>query len=206
MAWAPDYITPEELAHYLRVDDQLDDDELADAVAGASRAVDRSTFRQFGKTDAPEARVFTPTWSYKRGAWVVECDDFHTVPTSVAVDTARDGTYSTSVDPVAFGVLLPANAAQEGRPWERLTLRAGSGVTLYGLDGEVRVTTVWGWSAVPPGVVTATKLQAARLHARRSAPFGIAGSPDSGSELRLLARVDPDVAVMLGDYRRRGVG
>lgn len=206
MPWAPDYITPQQLADYLRVDDQVDDDELTDAVAGASRAVDRATFRQFGTTDGPEARVFKATWSYSRGAWVVECDDFHVIPTAIVVDTARDGSYSGVVDPATYAVPLPANAAQTGRPWERLVLRSGSGVTLYGTDGEVRVTTTWGWSEVPSTVMTATKLQASRLHARRSAPFGIAGSPDSGSELRLLARVDPDVAVMLGDYRRRGVG
>lgn len=206
MAWAPDYITTDELARYLQAVDQLDDVELADSVAGASRAIDTDTFRQFGKTAAPEARVFKPTWSYRRGTWVIECDDFHTVPTAIAVDTARDGTYSTSVDPAAYAVLLPANAAQEGRPWERLTLRSGAGVTLYGCDDEVRVTTTWGWAAVPTTVVTATKLQASRIQARRSAPFGIAGSPDSGSELRLLARVDPDVHVMLHNYRRRGVG
>lgn len=206
MAWAPDYITTDQLATYLRAVDQADDDELADAVSGASRAVDKDTHRQFGTTAAPEARFYTPVWSHKRGTWVVECDDFHTVPTAVSVDTAGDGTYATSVDPVAFAVLLPANAAQLDRPWERLTLRAGAGVTLCGRADEVRVTTRWGWASVPKTVVTATKLQAARIFARRTAPFGVAGSPDSGSELRLLAKVDADVHVMLNDYRRRGVG
>ena len=49
----------------------------------------------------------------------------------------------------------------------------------------------------------ATLLQASRLAARRDSPFGVAGSPDAGSEMRLLARVDPDVAVALEPYRRR---
>jgi len=53
----------------------------------------------------------------------------------------------------------------------------------------------------------ATVLQANRLLKRRHAPFGVAGSPELGSELRLLARVDPDVAVSLrGLGRMRAVG
>jgi hypothetical protein len=51
-------------------------------------------------------------------------------------------------------------------------------------------------------VHTATLLQGGRLYTRRSALFGIAGSPESGSEMRLLSKVDPDVAVMLRGYRR----
>jgi len=46
-------------------------------------------------------------------------------------------------------------------------------------------------------------LQSSRIAARRDSPFGVAGSPETGSELRLLDRVDPDVAVTLSRYRRR---
>jgi len=60
----------------------------------------------------------------------------------------------------------------------------------------------WGWSAVPVPVKEATYLQASRFHSRRDSPYGIAGSPDQGSELRLLSRVDPDVAVSLSDFVR----
>ena len=66
----------------------------------------------------------------------------------------------------------------------------------------MKVTARWGWAAVPSTIKQATLLQASRLLARRDAPFGIAGSPDVGSEIRLLARVDPDVAVAVAPYRR----
>jgi hypothetical protein len=67
----------------------------------------------------------------------------------------------------------------------------------------VQVTATWGWTAVPATIKKATLLQASRFYKRRDAPFGVAGSPDMGSEMRLLAKVDPDVEVMLGDYRRK---
>jgi hypothetical protein len=56
--------------------------------------------------------------------------------------------------------------------------------------------------AVPDGVVLACLLQASRWYKRRDAPFGIAGSDLMGAAMRLAAKVDPDVAVLLSTYRR----
>jgi hypothetical protein len=69
-------------------------------------------------------------------------------------------------------------------------------------DYEATITVKWGWTAFPVPVVNAAKLQTARFVARRDSPYGIAGSPDQGSEMRLLARVDPDVAVILRPFVR----
>jgi hypothetical protein len=46
-------------------------------------------------------------------------------------------------------------------------------------------------------VEQATLLQASRFHARRFSPYGVAGSPELGSELRLLAKLDADVELAL---------
>jgi hypothetical protein len=54
--------------------------------------------------------------------------------------------------------------------------------------------------AIPDAVKAACLIQASRFFTRRYAPFGVAGSPDSGSEIRLLAKVDADVAVILGPF------
>jgi hypothetical protein len=43
-------------------------------------------------------------------------------------------------------------------------------------------------------------MQASRLLSRRDAPFGIAGSPEMGSEMRLLAKLDPDVDLLVQPY------
>ena len=60
--------------------------------------------------------------------------------------------------------------------------------------GEVR-----DWTPISPlSIVGLTGVpEASRWFARRNSPYGIAGSPEMGSELRLLAKLDPDVAVML---------
>jgi hypothetical protein len=37
MAWAPDYVTDDELKAYLRIGDDVDDDQIALAIAAAAR-------------------------------------------------------------------------------------------------------------------------------------------------------------------------
>lgn len=202
MPWAPDYITVPELRAYDRVNDDLDDPQLADAIVGASRAVDRECLRQFGKVDASESRTYRPRWSKSRGGWIVAIDDVMTsAGLVVALDTALDGTFAT---PITKYALRPSNANAVGKPWEALLLSIPSAFRVQGLVDEVRVTAnPFGWTAVPQTIKLATKMQGQRFATRRDSPYGIAGTPENGSELRLLARVDPDVAVMLNGYRRR---
>lgn len=197
MAWAPPYATEDELASYLRIDDTVDSVELGLANEGASRAIDQATNRQFGKVDAPEERTYTVRYDYERGAWVADVDDFQST-TGLVVEV--DGTAVAT-----FGK-EPRNAAQKGRPWTRLVFTSDSEVAPT-CDSEVAATAPWGWTSVPTTIHNAQLLQASRFFTRRVAPFGVAGSPDVGSELRLLAKVDPDVEVQLRAYRRtRAVG
>jgi len=94
----------------------------------------------------------------------------------------------------------PRKAVAKGKVWTHLVL--GSAVAASSDDGDVEITAKWGWTAVPTAVKQACLLQASRFMARRDSPYGIAGSPSDGSEMRLLATVDPDVRVSLGPYVR----
>lgn len=194
MAWAPDYVTEDELAGYLRIDDTDDNVELALAISGASRAIDGpdGANRQFGKVDAPEERTYKARFDYDRGVWVVDVDDYQTA-TGLVLEV--DGTA------VATFVKEPRNAAQKGRPWTRISFTSDSEATPCS-DSEVAMTALWGWTSVPPVVKGACMLQANRFFTRRNAPFGVAGSPDAGSEMRLLSKLDPDVAIQLRTVRR----
>jgi len=193
MAWAPDYVEVDDLASYLRIDDAVDDPELALAITAASRAVDHETNRQFGLVASTEARTYYARPDYDMGYWVVHVDDF--MVTGAPTVTVDGGSVTTFVQE-------PVNASQQGRPWTRIRFTVDSEFLPSTHPHEVSVTTRWGWSSVPVAVEQATLLQASRFFTRRNAPFGIAGSPDVGSEMRLLAKVDPDVAVSLRDYRR----
>lgn len=202
MAWGPPYLEPDEMADYVHVDDDVDEAEYIRAIEAASRAIDHACNRQFGSV-AAESRIFTPRWSFTRAAWMVELDDFTSL-SALEFDTAGDGTFATTFD-VTKAFLLPANAAKEGRPFERIVIRGAQTIPAvpYYHD-SVRATAPWGWTmGVPVTIKEATAVQANRFAARRNAPYGIAGSPETGSELRLLAKADPDVIVMVQPYRRR---
>jgi len=188
MTWAPDYLTVDELSDYVRVGDDVDDVEIDRAIAAASRAIDDAAGRQFGKVAAPEARVYRARWDTDLCVWVAPIDDLATVTGSLLDGVVLDA-----------AALYPRNAVAKGKVWTRLVVATSA----YALDDdEITVTGAWGWPAVPAAVTMACALQASRFLARRDSPFGVAGSPAQGSELRLLSRLDPDVAVSLRGYIR----
>lgn len=202
MAWQPDYITVAELKAYLRVDDTVDDAELQVWVTAASRAIDKRCNRQFGQLAAPAARTYrtAPFYDPTTGLWLLEIDDLQTS----AGFTVNGVAYASS-----GAVLLPDNAPADSEPWERI------GFTSQPLPppspGQPVTNVLVGqWGRTPPfpvQVTAAARLQCARWNIRRDSPYGIAGSPDQGSEMRLLAKLDPDVATSLaGLSRRRKVG
>lgn len=199
MAWAPDYVTTAEMRGFLRISDSDDDDELALAITAASRAVDQDTGRQFGVVGSAEERFYTARYDRDRCRWVVDIDD---LMSTSSFDPQVQDTDGVDVGAINDYFLEPRNAAVQGRPWTQLVVKPDSSYKPTGLDNECAFTGLWGWTAVPSAVKQATLLQASRLFARRTSPYGIAGSPDLGSELRLLARVDPDVSVALRPYRR----
>lgn len=201
MTWAPDYCTLAALKTYMRITDSVDDALLSEAITQASRLIDKAANRQFGNTGTPvEARYYTARYDNRRNRWVVIVDDFQTVDgLLVAFDATDDASYGELIDEYR---LHPVNSAQRGRPWYRIEVHPDSSVIPTGANEAIEVRATWGWSAVPAAIVGACKLQASRLVNRRDSPYGTTGSPETGSELRLLAKVDPDVAITVGAYWR----
>lgn len=200
MAWKPDYVTLSQMKHFLNIDDDdtADDAEISRAITTASRAVDNCTHRQFGKVDAAEERIYPAVYDRDTRRWLVEMDDLM-VTTSLTAIVVIDGSNAGSID---YYVLEPRNASQQGRPWTVLSVEPRAAFLPSSSPREVAITGIWGWTAVPAAVEEATILQASRFNFRRVSPHGVAGSPTTGSEIRLQERLDVDVATSLGDYTR----
>ncbi len=203
VTWAPAYATAAQLRTYMRVaavtadaDDIANDTDVnTPALDAASRLIDNACSRQFGVTTAT-ARYYSPKWSPARHRDIVSVDDFQsTTSLVVKTDLDGDGVYETTV---TLYLKLPVNAAANGRPWTDLEFHTN----VSRQTGSLEVTALWGWTSVPPAIKQATLLQASRIVKRRDAPFGVAGSPDMGNELRLLAKLDPDVERMVTAFRR----
>lgn len=200
MPWKPDYLTLADGKGFLRVTDNIDDVEIGNWITAASRAIDARCNRQFGQLAAPAARVYRrpAVWSPEIGLWVRQIDDLQ----DLTGFTVNGIAYAAS-----GAVLLPDNAPADGRPWTALGTPERPDLSYPGSPSALLAVGRWGWTAFPTQVVAATKLQINRWNSRRDSPFGVAGSPTDGSELRLLSKLDPDVAVTLtGLTRRRRVG
>lgn len=199
MAWAPDYIDVAEFADFVRVTDTVDDAVIALAITSAARAIDTATNRQFGF--ATGERLYTARPDYDRGRWVIVVDDIQTTDgLTILVDGEELTDYRMD----------PPNAVADGKAWTRIVVGKDSTVVPTGEELEVAATGQWGWtivpdgeeSAIPKAVQMANQLQANRFVNRRDAWAGVAGSPDSGSEVRLLKQLDPDVRMSLTGYVR----
>lgn len=200
MPWAPDYVSLSTLKAVLRIADTDDDVALQLALSGACRSIDGHCGRQFGQEATAVARYYTAAWDLDRARYVVAIDDLATT-TNLAVAVAdTEGAYDRALTVDTDYALQPRNAVADGRPWTLLV--ANSATTLPCGEDAIRVTARFGWTAVPDAIEQAALIQATRLFRRKDSPFGVAGSPETGSELRLLARLDPDVALLVAPYRR----
>jgi len=178
-------------------DDDTDLELLA--LEAAAQAIDRECGRDFRlSSTVSEIRWYTAGRStYDLSRYAVDTDDFSDVTgLAVAFDASGNGSYTTAC--TTFRP-RPANALRQGLPYRSLLFDTGT-VPPLNEDG-IQITARWGWAAVPANVVNANLIQASRFLKRRDSPYGIAGSPEMGNEMRLLARVDPDVALMLRAYK-----
>jgi hypothetical protein len=181
----------------LEDDDDSRDALLEDALATASRSIDKTTGRRFWLDATVVQRVYRP-----QGRTVVEADgtallvDDIGSSTGLIVETGSAAAWST----LTGWETLPDNALADGRPITSL-LRSGdwgSGTS------RVRVTARFGWPAVPDEIGQATLIQANRLFKRKDSPEGVTGSAEWG--VVRLSRRDPDVWNLIEPYVLPGFG
>lgn len=182
MPWAPDYTDTGDLEEFSKVEE---DPFIGDYGIAASRAVDDTCNRQFGKFDDP----VTLEWPVNRAfrfddGWLLEVDDIQ--DTTGLVVTVGGATLAAGTG----YKLWPADAIAKGKPATALKFTTWP-------SGTITVAARFGWNAIPRPVVAAARLQVNRWHVRRESPYGVAGSPSEGSETRLSARLDPDVLAIL---------
>lgn len=182
------YASLNEFKTFIRipVSDTVDDTLLQLALDSATSLIDQHCNRTFGTASTLSTRYFTSVWDRKLRRYTVEIDDLVDL-TGIVV---ADGTYT----------LYPRNAVLDGKAYSKLVF--DSTATPSTTFEATVITAKWGFHTVPVVVENACLLQASRIFKRRDAAFGIAGSPDMGSELRLLTKLDVDVQVLLQPFRR----
>lgn len=194
MAITNGYATLAETKAALRITDTIDDALLEMAIESASRLIDGYASRSFYNAGTA-VRYFAAT-----NDWVTNIDDAISI-SEIATDTGADGSYDT-VWQASDYQLEPLNGRVDGLPWPYNAIRAVGDYTfpLWGGEGLVKVTGVWGFSAVPMPVKQATIIQSSRIFKRLDSPLGVLSSPDLGF-IRVGARLDPDVSQLIDPYR-----
>ncbi len=189
MPWAPDYVEVADLAAFVRTN--ADNPYVGTYGTAASRAIDDWCNRQFGRLDQAAAFTYRAARAFPvEGRWLLEVDDIQDLS---AVVVTVDGT--TVTEGSSGWQAWEDNAIAKGYPHTALTFRDRP-------CGDVVVSTRFGWTAQPACVAAAVWLQVNRWNVRQESPYGVAGSVTDGSEMRLAAKLDPDVRVIVGPVRR----
>jgi hypothetical protein len=194
MAIVNGYCSLADVKSSARIADNVDDAMLELAVESASRLIDSYTQRYFYNAGTA-TRLFAPQDSY-----VTETDDLITLTT---LQTSDGETFDTTWQAKDYQ-LEPLNGVVDGLTGYPATrIRAIDDFIFTHLTGEatVRITGVWGWSAVPTAVKQATVIQAARIFKRNDSPLGIAGFGEMGA-IRVGTQLDPDVKQLIEAYRK----
>jgi hypothetical protein len=194
MAIVNGYCSLAEVKASARITDNVDDALLELAVESASRLIDSYTQRYFYNAGTA-TRLFVPQDNY-----LTEIDDLISLSVLQTSDGDDFGTTWAAKD----YQLEPLNGHVDGLTGHPATrVRAVDDFLFNVLDQEatVRITGVWGWSAVPTAVKQATVIQAARIFKRNDSPLGIAGFGDMGA-VRVGVQLDPDVKHLIDVYRK----
>lgn len=180
-----EYVTAAELKEILQLQGETFADLAIDiAISSASRTCDAYKKKVgTGFYSSAGTRYYSPE-AYDTA---VAVNDLISV-TSVTVDSAADGSYSdTWVSETDFW-LEPANAAANGRPYNKLVLRQQAGRSFTGYPRSVKITGSFGWATTPVQVKEATILLANDLLYRmREAPLGVLIA--AGGEAVAMARL-----------------
>jgi hypothetical protein len=187
------YATLAQVKGALRITDNVDDALLEMAIESASRLIDGYTYRYFYNAGTA-TRNFAAEDSY-----LVNIDDL--VSISELKSTDEIGSEYTTWLATDYQ-LQPVNGKQDGLniPYTSILAVDDKLFNTLGSQALVRITGVWGWSAVPIAVTQATIIQSSRIYKRLDSPLGVAGFGDLGA-IRVGRALDPDVEQLVMPYR-----
>jgi hypothetical protein len=167
------------------------DDLILQAIAAASRQIDRRCNRYFYADRVVSTRTFPAAAATICDGLdqVLMVDDMSTA-TGALVSVGTTGNYS----PVSTFEFGPFNAATRGLPYTEIRAAAG----WLPRHARAQVTAKWGWPTVPDDIVQAAGLLAARLYRRKDSPQGVLGNSEWGPTR--VSRTDPDVEALIAPF------
>ena len=180
-----EYITLEEVAAELNIENDEKDFIIYSHIIRASDMIDRHCHRAFGQVT--EARYFDGDSA------PLFIDDLVSV-TTLKLDEDGDGVYESTMLPADY-VLEPYNEIPKRQV--RLSANSDYGSFAGGIRKGVEITGKWGYSTVPSVVNEACLIQVSRWYKRRDTGYAVVvGGPETG-EIIMYHGLDPDIKNLL---------
>jgi len=174
--------------------DSSRDADLEKVIQAASRKIDKYCGQSFYSDTGDSIKYYTAPTQYR-----VYVDPIQTI-TSLLTDDDGDQTYENTWATTDY-YLLPANSPM-GWPYTYIEVTPQGNYSFpRDLRNGVKITGLFGWSAVPDEVREACFLTANRYWMRRTAPFGVAGANEFGAPV-IMTKLDPDVIEQLSPFVR----
>lgn len=201
---ANEYAQLADLKARLQITTTTNDAELQGKLTTASRDIDQDCNRRFYLDTNATQRIYNPLnrqYPTPQGMKLIIDDIGDVTGLTVEVGTVAGGVF-TSAGTITQYETGPDNAIVQGTPVTWL-MRTYIPWVFYPLQ-RIRVTAKFGWPSIPPQIVEACLLRAARLYRRRDSPDGIAGANDFGA-IR-VGRFDPDYDALIEPFVIPGIG
>lgn len=194
MAMTNPYASLNDVKAALRISDNVDDSLLEMAIESASRMIDGHAGRYF-YSSGTATRIYAAD-----DALICQTDDIAGTAITLVTDPDADDTWADT-----WGIgdyqLEPVNGVVDGLTTPYTRIRATGDYNFPTSSGEalVKVTAVFGFSAIPIAIKQACVIQSSRIFKRLDSPLGVAGFGDMGA-VRVSRYLDPDVEQLVAPF------
>ena len=196
------YSTRDTIKEWLNIPSATTDEDSAidAALAAADAQIDNWTGRTFTVPGSASTRVMVPLTATKVR---LPADLDRSTGIVVKTDTTDDGTFDETLTAADWFLL------EDQAPFRTIVRRTGYWPQHRSGRPSVQVEGFYGYDSagVPAPVVQASTMLAARLYQRQSSPLGFqAGVGGDFGAIRIGRGLDPDVAGLLAQYKKAGIG
>ena len=181
------------------------DARIEAAINAASRQIDDYTGRRFWQDATVGTREFYCDDAYDlRSAAGAVMDISTTTGLVVKVDSAGDGTFSSTLTISTDFVLTPPNAIDNGEPYTGLRLVGNYSLPTSERRPGAQITAKFGFATVPPAIAQACLVQSVLLFKATDAAMGGLSFGD-GAFMRVRGGLNPIALSLVDRYAFPGV-
>ena len=205
MAIVNGYVSLAELKTYIGLSGSGQDDNLENAIEGASRLIDKVTGRKFWQDSSVVAKYYTPI----HDVYLMVDDISTTTGLVVQLDTTDDGSYDTTMTLDTDFILKPLNPEYIGTdsgtdyyaPFNELNILTTRSDERFDhlIPKNVKIQAKWGYAVVPDAIKQATLIQGLRYFKRKDTPFNVFGNEQTGQQ-ELFNKIDPDAMQLIKGF------